>query len=197
MKIDSKLNLVVPVDTEEGEETTIYFHHTLILKDTFVRYHFAMAAALNKLLSNNMQVMGPKIAAFTLEEIAKELGQWEDNHDRKFIGIENGLMAEIKRLTNVITYTPQGWMPMPVADAISRKLLDEEDWQEASQRIVFFTLISNMVPKMVRATLLEIMHESWNTQSVLLNCTAWANSLPMLSDAGIISPRVEASPIPC
>lgn len=197
MKIDNKLNLIVPVDTAEGEETTIYFHHTPILKETFNRYHFAMAAAFNKLLSNNLQVMGPKIAALTLEEVSKDLDQWRDNLDRKFIGIENGLIGEIKRLTNVIAYTPQGWQPIPVADAISRSMVEEEDWQEASQRIVFFTLVSNMVTKKIRAALLEIMHESWNTQCASSSCSAWASSLPMLTGIEDTPMRVPASPIIC
>lgn len=197
MKIDNKLNLVVPVDSDEGEGTEVYFHHSPILRETFVRYHFVMAATFNKLLSNNMQVVGSKIAAFTLEEVAKELGQWEDDAERKFIGVQNGLMEEIKRLTNVVVYTPQGWQPIPVADAISRDLIAAEDWEEANQRIVFFTLVSNMVTKKIRATLLEIMHESWNTQCVSSKCSAWANSLPMLNEIEDTQKRAPASPIAC
>jgi hypothetical protein len=112
MKINQSLNLVVPADSEEGK---IYFHSMPLHREVFQKYHFVMCATFTRLLTNGMELTGAKIAAMTLEDVAKEQGKWEGKE-----GVQNGLMAEITRLTNVLCLTEMGWESLDVETAVSR-----------------------------------------------------------------------------
>lgn len=174
MKIDKSLNLVVPVESNEGNA---FFHSTPIHREVFQRFHFVMCAAFTRLLNNGMELTGAKIAAYTLEETARDMGKWEGA-----TGVEKGLIEEIARLTNVLVLAEGGWDMIPVGIALSRGLIEEEDWSEAKQRIVFFTLISAMTRMEVRNDLLQIMNESWQTQTTSLGCSEFMASLPTLTE---------------
>src|ERR1017187_2795821 len=114
MEISKSLNLVCPVETEGG---TIYIHSTPIRKETFKEYFLILSKTLNQLYAEGVsQITGPRIAALMLKKIAEEDGTWETVGKR--IGIKDGLMNEIKRLSNVVLATEQGWKTIPVADAI-------------------------------------------------------------------------------
>lgn len=189
MKIAKDLNLVVPVDSAEGE---VYFHSTPILRETFQRYHFVICKAFSRLIENGLQLTGAKIAAMTLEEVAVELGKWEGD-----AGVKAGLMEEIARLTSAIVLTESGWQSLPVEVAIKRGLVEDEDWQEAKQRIVFFTLICAMTRAGVRNDLLEIMADSWQTQTVSSNSTEFAASLPILTETETSSQEGKQSSLAC
>jgi hypothetical protein len=187
MKINKKLHLVVPVEVDEvaGEVVSRYFHSAPIMYETFQKYHFVICATLTKLLSAGMEVTGPKIAAMTLEEVARDMGKWEGAE-----GVENGLMNEIARLTNVLALDETGWKTYPVGIAVDRGLIDEDEWREAKQRIVFFTLVFVMTKGKVRNDLLEILNDSWQTRTVSFNCTEYAASLPMLTREEITPPNL-------
>jgi len=180
MKINKVLNLVVPVEGDEGE--TI-FHSAPLLFETFKKYHFVICSTFTKLLTAGMEVTGPKIAAMTLEEVARDMSKWEGPE-----GVENGLMNEISRLTNVLALGENGWETFPVETAIKRELIDVSDWEEAKQRIVFFMLICAMTKRDVRDDLLTIANGSWGTQITSLTSTEYANSLPTSTEIEI-SPK--------
>jgi hypothetical protein len=182
MKIDKKLNLIVPVEGREGDTV---FHSTPIFFDTFKKYHFVICAAFTKLLTADMVITGPKIAAMTLEEVAKEMGKWDGSD-----GVENGLMAEIARLTNVIVLTANGWDTIPVNIALDREYVSQEDWEEAKQRIVFFILVSAMAKNDSKSDLLEIMNGIWLTQTTLSTVTEFKNSLSISNVTGNL-PKTE------
>ena len=170
MRVDKKLNLVVPCEQERGE--IIYFHSIPILKETFQRYSLVIAATFNKLLVNGLQSMGARIAAFTLQEVAEEMGKWEGTQ-----GVKEGLLNEIDRLTNVLVMGANGWESVPVQTAIARGGIDEDDYEEAKQKIVFFILISAMARRDVAASFMVILENDWEMLTTPLNATAYGNSL--------------------
>ncbi len=186
MNISKNLNLVVKSDSGE-----VYFHHTPILYETFKKYHFVICSAFTSLLTAGMQITGAQIAAMTLEETAKEMGKWEGQE-----GVRDGLFGELERLTNVICFTENGWETLPVYIAISRNLVSEEDWEEAKQRICFFTLICAMTKKDVRNDLLGIMNDSWSTQTTLSSCMDFIGSLQMLKETETSSKKAKQSQVP-
>jgi len=188
MKIDKNLNLVVPVESNEGKA---YFHSTPIHREVFQRYHFVMCAAFTKLLQSGMELTGAKIAAYTLEETAREMNKWEGA-----TGIEKGLMEEIARLTNVLILGENGWEMLPVGVALQRGFIEDDDWSEAKQRIVFFTLVSAMTRMAVRNDLLMIMNESWQTQTTSSGCMEFIASLPTLSEIETLSKPKKQSSVP-
>jgi len=184
MHIDEKLNLVVPVNPDKDENAEVYFHSMPILRDTYRRYHFVMAKTFNVILTNDMHITGPRIAAMTLEEVATDMGVWEDTRTDKGTlvkpGVKSGLIEEIKRLTNIIVFTEEGWKPMPVDDAMKRDLIDADLWDDALQKIVFFMLASAILPAPEARDLNMMAAELWRTQLTSLGCSAFADSLPIL-----------------
>jgi len=170
MRVDKKLNLIVPIELEGGE--IIYCHSIPILRETFQRYSLVIAATFSKLLVNGLQSMGARIAAFTLQEVAEEMGKWEGS-----TGVKEGLLNEIDRLTNVLVMGANGWESVPVQTAIARGGIDEEDYEEAKQKIVFFILISAMARRDVAASFMVILENDWGMLTTPLNATAYGNSL--------------------
>jgi hypothetical protein len=168
MKLDRKLNIVVPLETSAGD---IYVHSTPISRQIFERYYKPIARAYAAMFSEKFTVYSsPKIAKLLLKDAAQELGMW-DGAD----GVEKGLLPEIRRLTNVIMPGQNGWQTVPFDGA---KMLDEDDVAEVENILVFFTCISAVAPKSDLKTMLGMTSVIWKTQDTSLNCTDFASSLP-------------------
>jgi hypothetical protein len=201
MEIDGKLNLVVPIGADSKGNADRYFHSMPIHKDVFRRYHFAIAKTFNVLFANDMQISGPQIAAMTLEDVSIDLGAWEDKKDDKGkvirVGVQSGLIGEIRRLTNTLVFTDGGWITMQVDDALNRDLISADEWDEALQRIVFFTLASVMLPTGASRDLILMACEIWQMQATSLTCSAFAASLPVSIPEETGSKPAKASPAIC
>ena len=173
MQIDKSLNLVVPVDSENG---TVYCHSSPIRKETFKEHFLILSKTLNRLYSEGVsQLTGPRVAALMLEKIAKEDGIWESEDGR--IGVKDSLLNEIRRLTNVICATSDGWKSIPLMDAAKAGKLTESDVEEAEGYIVFFTCISHLHKKKEVEAFLKPMETLWGTQSTSLSVMEYAASL--------------------
>jgi hypothetical protein len=140
------------------------------------------------------QVTGPRIAALMLEKISKEDGIWET--DGAIIGVKDSLINEIRRLSNVILSTSEGWKTIPLMDAVNQGKLEIEDVEEAEGFIVFFTCISRIHKRKEVLTFLGPMAKLWNTQSTLLNVTEYIASLPTLKTEETLAPEVPTLSIP-
>lgn len=144
MKIDDKLNLVLPLrENDDGVESYVY--HTPISKEVFERNYKALAAVKAELAGKNIQYQmatGPQIAALTLRDeyranaIAQGRVDDEGNPDESEL---KAFFAELARLTMVLVPTPSGWEKMPVDAAIRAGHVDEDEWSEVESAIVFFT----------------------------------------------------------
>lgn len=171
MKINKKLNLVIEVETDEG---TIFVHSTPLAREVFERYHMIIAKTFATLISEGLSfVSGPRVAALVLKKIAQDAGVWEGRD-----GINNGFMAEIRRLSSVVIPSTSGWVTMPLQDAIDRKAMDEEDIAEVEGLITFFICASAMSRKTEIGPVLERMR-LWGASTTLLNSTEYAASLPI------------------
>lgn len=188
MKISKDLNLVVPVKTEAG---TFYVHSTPILYETFKRYFLVLSKTLNRIHAEGIQIVGPRVAALMLEEIAKEMGQWEG-----VAGVENGLMNEISRLSNVIMPTERGWQSIPLDTAFKQGHLTAQEVHEVGGFIIFFTCVWHIHKRSEVEAFLELMVKIWGTQVSLLSCMEYRDSLPTLTETEIFVPTVKQSSIP-
>ena len=186
MKINTKLNLVCPIETEDGE---VHFHSKPIMRETFEKYHIVIARTFTSLLSQGLDITGAKVAAMHLKEMAIEMGVWEGVE-----GVENGLLEEITRLTNVIVPTEQGWKTLPVSVAISKGHIAEDDWWEAKQRIVFFILISAMSKPKVTLSYLSGMCRIWQTVTTSLTDMEYLGSLPTSTETVILPTNTSLLP---
>lgn len=198
MKIDEKRHLVVPVVTKavtkkvDGKDVTenvvsVHAYHVPISRAVFeanFRVLAATRAALASKGSHYLMGAGPRVAALTLkDEGLKEAaarGAFDDEgkvHDEE----TPGLLAEIKRLTTVLCAGPHGWDLLPVDIAIQQGKIDEEDWEEASSSLVFFTCHYSMAKKADRAKAADAMANFLSGSTTSSTPTEFAASLPNLT----------------
>lgn len=171
MEIDKKLNLVIPVARDDGE---IYVHSTPISNAVFKRYYKPIAKAFASIYKDGLDVtVGPRIAAFALEEAARDLGVWEGDG-----GVENGLMNEIRQRSNVVLPTKEGWRAIPLDDALRDKRFSEDEASEVENLICFFIAASAVHTAEDRAVALHGMTTLWKGQLSSSNSSEFAASLP-------------------
>ena len=171
MRLDDKLNLVLPVVRDDG--STIYIHSTPISRDVFETYFLVISKTFSEIYTEGLNVVsGPRIAAMMLRKVATEMGIWDTVG-----GVRDGLMQEIRRLSNVVYPADNGWATLPLSVAAERKIIDSEDIWEAENTIVFFIVNSTMHKKRMMPSVLERMRDLWAIQTSQLNSTGFLASL--------------------
>lgn len=185
--IDKRLNLVVPVI--RADETKLYVHSTPIRPETFEMYHMVMAKTFSTFAQHGLDPRsGPSVAAMILKDVAEDTARgpgvnWWDGDDG--VNGKSGLMAEIVRLSNVLTPQPdKSWSAIPLATAIEKNLMDAEEKSEVLNLLVFFTVASLVAPRVDRPRLVKGMAAIYELQTTLLNSTEFAASLKILTTAG-------------
>jgi hypothetical protein len=196
MQINKNLNLVVPVERDDG--TAAYVYSLPVSTSVFERYYMVFARTFNVIYTGGLgMTSGPRVAAMILKDTAKALGVWDGPE-----GAERGLMQEIRRLTNVIVLTEKGWEPVPFHEAITKGSLDERDASEVENAIVFFTVSWHMNRWEDRKkgtedkpTMLESAMKIWGGHLESLSFTEFCASLPTSTKAEISAPAQEMIPI--
>ena len=170
MKLNRKLNFVIPV---EGDTGTLYVHSMPLSREVFERYYVTIAQTFTKIYTQGITlVAGPRVAYMTLKEVAIENGVWEGP-----LGVEQGLIAEINRLSNVIIPVDGGWASVPLHDAIQKGVLDQEDVDEVMGIVTFFIVASAMHKRTELPALLEYVAKTWTAQLSSLNSTEYQTFL--------------------
>lgn len=188
MKIDRNLNLVIPVDISPGVK--YFVHSTPVAYEIFESYFEVMGKAFTQLFAGGFgAVSAPKLAKMMVKKIAENMGTWKDDPRNGFIGVENGLFNEIRRLTNVIMPTEKGWTTLPFDDAIRTNKFIEEDLREIENAITFFILASAVQQKNQLRPFLEVFVGLWGAQLESSNCTEFATSLQTSTPAVSPSPQ--------
>lgn len=178
MKIDRKLNLVIPLEREDG--TSLWVYATPIRKEVFETYFLVLAKTFANLSRNGLDPRsGPSIAALMLREVATATGRdsesnWWEGDDG--VGGKTGLLAEIVRLSNCLVGTSDGWQTVPLQDALDRKLVTEDEKSEVMNLLAFFTVSSLIAPKQDRTILVEGMAAIYRLEVTSLAFTEWASS---------------------
>lgn len=189
MRISSKLNIVVEVVTEE--DGTIFVHSTPISRDVFERYFMIIGKTFATIIGEGLTLIsGPRVAAMLLKKVAADAGVWDGPG-----GVEQGLMAEIRRLSSVVMPGPNGWKTLPLQDAISKKLLSDEDIAEVEGLLVFFICVSAMSRKTELLGLVSRL-SVWGTQTTSLNSTEFAGSLQISTPDETSSSTASTSSVP-
>ena len=170
MRVDKELNLVVPLEREDG---TLYVHSTPIGSEVFDKYFKVISKTFSDITTLGVGFIGgPGIAGNMLKDVATRLGVW-DGVD----GVQNGLVNEIRRLTNVVVPTEAGWRAVPLEIAQAQGLLSEGELKEAEGIITFFIVTSATCTRKVLQGFLTALEEMWSCQVTSLNCSAFASSL--------------------
>lgn len=143
-KIDESLNFIIPVERSDGR--TVYVHAMPISREIFDTYFLVIGQTFTMITAGKLGVVGgPRLAWRLLRKAAQDLGEWEGP-----LGVEQGLMGEIVRLASLIVPNPANggaWEPVPLDQAMSQNLLDEEDRDMVLNALVFFTVSYLMLPR--------------------------------------------------
>jgi hypothetical protein len=167
-------------------------HVAPILNETFKTYYAPISRTYTELFTGGGgDITGPRVAAFALEEHAKKLGTW-DGKD----GVKHGLMEEIKRLSNVVMLTEDGWKTLPYADAVRMNVFTPDDFQEVEHVLCFFTVVSAMVPKAQQKGHLDFMAQFWSVRPEPLDFTGFVAGLKTSNEVESTGEKVTLSSIP-
>lgn len=172
MRIDEQLNVQIPIDRADG--SVVWVHATPISQQVFEMYWMILAKVHAQIYGMGLSIIaGPRIAALMLKEIAIQSGSWEGP-----TGVAIGLMAEMRRLANVIV--PQkdgGWAPFPLDVARQHGMLAPEDAAEVEGILVFFSLGWRMHRRNERVAILEGAMRLWGASTSSANLSDFVASL--------------------
>jgi hypothetical protein len=188
MNLNRKLNLVIPVEREGGP---FYVHSTPISREVFERYFMTIAKAYGRIMVEGLAQTSPRIAMLMLRKTAQDDGVWSGAG-----GVELGLVAEIRRLTNVLLPSTAGWETLPWYDAVREKRFDEEEIAEVENLLAFFTLSAAMRRRKDHEEMMQAMAEAFNLQITSSTSTEYASSLPISTETGNTGVTVTVSSIP-
>jgi hypothetical protein len=172
VRINDKLNLVIPVDTDSG---TVYVHSTPLSREMFEEYFMLVSKTFAAIYRQGLEIVaGPRVAMLLLKQVARELGLLEGPKREPAATF----IAEIRRLTNVAIPGEHGLEIYPLQDVVDRDLLDPDDLSEVEGAVTFFMCASAMHRRKELPTILAGMTSLWNAQTTSLGFTAYLDSLP-------------------
>lgn len=169
MRINKKLNLVIPMEGDNGSE---YFVHAKpFSRDAFEAHYLLFSQAFASMIETGIQATaGPRVAALVLKDLAKKQGR-EDDY--------SAIIAEIKRTSSVIKGDKDGFASKLLSTAVAHGDIEEEELAYIEGVICFFTLTSamwDMRHKLLDGSL-AFMSGLWGCQTTSLDCTAYTSSL--------------------
>ena len=187
MRIDKKLNLVIPVDTDDG---TVFVHSTPMSREMFEAFFLIISGTFAEIYKRKLDIVaGPRIAMVMMKKVAADMGMASGAN-----GAED-LVAEIRRLTNVaIPHESKGWDTYPLQDVIDRKLLTEDDVSEVEGAVCFFILASAMHLRREIPAILDGMTSLWDAQTTSLGFTEYVTSLRTSTAEGTTETTTSSPP---
>lgn len=184
MKLDRNLNFVVPVDTDAG--TAVYVHATPISRAVFEEHYLVISKTFAAIHQQGLAALsGPRVAALLLRDVAKRTAGLEvgENAWDGPTGVERTLLPEIRRLTNVIVPTDDGYRTLPYQEVVDKKQhMSADDVAEVEGILAFFTVASAMHRRSQLQIILSGAASLWAAQVTSLNCTEYAASLQTASE---------------
>lgn len=176
MKINKRLNLVIPVET--GDDV-LYVHSMPISRDVFERYFKVIGRAFNEIYGGGYSFYaGPRVAAMIVRDIAQSMGLWEGER-----GVERGLVGEVRRLTNcAVPADGGGWQTLPIQDAVTAGHVSADDMAEVDNALMFFTVASAMHKQTDLPGVMTAASRLWGGLVTSLNITEYVRSLKTLTE---------------
>lgn len=191
MRIDKKLNLVVPIEREDG--SILYVHSTPLRHEVFEKYCLIIGQTFSAIYTGGLNISsGPRLAAMLLKQIAVAGELWDGDE-----GVERGLVAEIIRVSNVLVLTAdRGWATVPMYDAIKQELLSEDELSEAQGAITFFIVASAMHTRQQLGSVLSSFTRLWSLLTTPLTVTEYASSLKTSTETATLVGKLDRSSTP-
>lgn len=191
MRLDRKINLALTV---ERDQDTVYVHSTPLREEVFDTFFMTLSrtwAAMTAEGGEWMLRMGPRNAARVLKKIATEAKEWDGA-----AGVQTGFLAEIRRTSNVIFPSEEGWQSMLLQEAVDRKFLTVSDAREVENALTFFTLGCATESPKKADSMMSTVFGLFGAQLTSLDSTAFQASLPTSTPAESTGETGKASSIP-
>ncbi len=204
MRIDKRLNLVVPIFADEevpvlgaDEEPVlddknqpimhapvVAWVHSVPLGEAVVdRYFMTLGQTYNAIFSQGLGfTAGPGHAMRVLRHIATQRGVWNDDPKSESVGVQRGLVEEMRRLTNVVAVGREGYLPLQIA--VDQGVISQEDCREVENAIAFFIVASATLNRANREGVLTAAGEIWGAQLSSSTFSEWLSSLKTSTSAG-------------
>jgi len=180
VRIERNLNLVVPVERDDG--AVLFAHSTPIEETVFLTYHRALTMTYSQLDADGLiRSGGIRNADLILKDVCERIGIWKDDPQTKSVGVERGLLGEIKRLTNVFAPTETKWEMVPLEECVSREVLSPREAREVVAAATFFCASSRCFPRQNLKEFLQICSGRIGALVTYSNCTELTASLPTLT----------------
>lgn len=204
MRIDRRLNLVVPIYGEEvpklgddnlpvmqdGEPVmeapvVAYVHSTPLPAEVVDQYFMILGQTFSKIFSGGLGLAsGPANAMRVMRSLAMEQKAWADDSASGTIGVKRGVVDQIERLTTVAVPADNGgWQSVPLAVAVDRKFISAEDKAEVENAIVFFICASEL-PRAQRKQIVSAGAALWGARTSPSNSTEFIASLKTSTATG-------------
>ena len=178
ISINRSLNIVIPISGSGGQ---IYAYSIPVSKHVFDQYTLVLAKVRSMFDTEKIWPVAPKVALSLLRDIARttlRLGARSpsENYWDGPLGVEQGLLNEIRRLTTVVLPNGAGWETVPLANA----RLDPDDLETVESILVFFTCVSATTPLLTHEMreFLGSIADGLSLQLTSSTPTDFANSLP-------------------
>lgn len=197
MRLDKKLNLIVPIERDDG--TKVHIFHTPISREIYNTYFRVLNMTGTQIYADDLSFFGgPESAFLMLKEISLNTarpngsGNWWEGEQ----GVQKGLVEELWRKTQVLVLGPNGWELLPYDVVVARDekgawrsdVLSEDEAAEVEGSIIFFTCSSFMKnnPVVSRGLIAAAALFEWQLSS--LGLTEYRSSLTT-STGEEISPK--------
>lgn len=198
MDINSQLNLVFPARLGEDGAPLVWIYHTPISAEVFRANYRIIAAAKAELfkgpdLKSRIQSAaenGPIIGKNVLLDAAAKDAE---DHDSPDMGPT--LIAEIARLTTVLSPGPDGFKTVPFDEALGQKLITLEEVDEVESTIVFFTCGYALSRARGKSWIASIMARTMMGSTTSLGVSAFAASLKASTLDETSDPPAESSAV--
>ena len=179
MRIDKRLHLVVPIYAdEEGGEIVANVHSAPLSEEVVDKYFMLLGQVYSTVFGLGLGInSGPGHAMRILRHIATERGIWADDAKTGTLGVEKGLVDEMRRLTNVAVPDTGRWVPLPLDVAVDRGVISATDKREVENAIVFFMSASATLPRAQLQGFLKTAAELWGARITSSPFTEFVSSL--------------------
>ncbi len=196
MKINDNLDIILDIRSDEEGKPTLRLFHTPITRDVFELNYRLLSSVFSELWgqgSFHAMSAGPRIASMVLKDIAKRQSDLspEEYDDQNNPAVS--FLNELKRLTMILAPGPSGWEKIPIQSAISKGIIDPEEWQEAESSLVFFTSAFHLARRSERESRTRILLGLLKGQSASSDSTEQTASLPTSTETGTSAKRVTSS----
>jgi|SRR6185437_9034328 len=180
VRIDRNLNLILPIERDDG--VVLFAHSSPIDEAVFIAYHRPLNMTYAQLDADGLiRSGGIRNADLILKDVCERIGAWKDEPTEKRIGVERGLLAEIRRLTNVFVPTEKGWQMVGLDDCVRGEFLSQREAREVQAGAVFFTCASRNFPRQNLKEFLQLCSGRIGALVSYSSCTEFQSSLPTLT----------------